>query len=175
MADEIHLSKVVDALIAYLLDLIACAYKNDPSLIPARARFDINFVRKFRTVNDAVRGGALVEIERISRGGYSEILTEAKRVVNCSVPEGLESDVRKFVALRNSIVHGQGRYPQIIGSMFKKRTKPKDVFRHKPGDTSKAEAAACQFVECFEAAAIASGIPADATKAEVFTDVMELR
>jgi hypothetical protein len=77
-ADEIHFSKIVDTLTSYLLDLIACAYRQKPDLIPSKARFDLNFVRRFRTINDAVRGSAVAELERISRSGFSEIFAEAK-------------------------------------------------------------------------------------------------
>jgi hypothetical protein len=77
-ADEIHLSKLVDTINNYLLDLIACAYKHDPNLIPSKARYDLNFIRRFRTINDAIRGSALAELDRISRAGFSEILSVIK-------------------------------------------------------------------------------------------------
>jgi len=170
-SDEIYLSKIIDALVAYLIDIIACGYKRDPARIPAKAKFDIDHVRKFRTIDEAVRNSAFSEIERISRAGFAEILNEAKRVVNCSVPESVETEIRRFVMLRNSIVHGQGRYREIIGSMFKKRSKGKNIFRHEPKNTAKAELIACRLVEIFEAAALTFGIPVAATKAEVFKDM----
>lgn len=169
-ADEIHFSKLVDTLNNYLLDLIACAYKRDPNLIPSKARYDLNFIRRFKTINDAIRGSALAELERVSRAGFSEILSEAKRVTNCKLPEETENKLHKLVRLRNEIVHKQGSYPEIIGSMFSKKRKPKGWFRHKPGDTIKAEATSCEVVGLFEIAAIESGIEIEATKAEMFKD-----
>jgi hypothetical protein len=167
-SDEIYLSKIIDALVAYLLDLIACGYKQEPASIPAKAKFDLEHVRKFRTINDAVRSSAFAEIEKISRSGFSEILNEAKRVANCSLPDSIESEIRRCVSLRNSIVHGQGRYREIIGSMFKRRSNPKDILNHNPDNTAAAERIACKVVEVFEAAALAAGIPVAASKAEVF-------
>jgi hypothetical protein len=137
-ADEIHLTKIVDALTAYLVDVTACAYRHNPTLVPSKARFDLDFVRRFRTINDAVRGSALAELERISRSGFSEILSEAKRVTSCIVPSDNEAELRRIVRLRNEIVHKQGSYPEIIDSMFKRPRKAKEYFqtqarRHREG------------------------------------------
>jgi hypothetical protein len=167
-ADELHLSKIVDALTAYLIDLVACAYRDNPGLVPSKARFDLDFVRKFRTINDAIRGSALAELERISRSGFSEIYTEATRVTNCVLPEKDEKDLRSLVKLRNEIVHKQGSYPEIIRSMFNKVRKPKNLIKHKPGDTAKAEIIAAKAVGLFELAAIKSGIRKAATKKQIF-------
>ena len=104
-ADELHLSKIVDSLTAYLIDLVACSYRDNPSLVPAKARFDLDFVRRFRTINDAIRGSALAELERTSRSGFSEILAEATRVTKCALPDTDEKDLRNLVKLRNEIVH----------------------------------------------------------------------
>jgi hypothetical protein len=167
-ADEIHLSKIADALNSYLLDLIACAYRSKPTLVPSKARFDLEFVRRFRTINDAVRGSAMVELEKLSRSGFSEILMEAKRVSNCSLREVDEAELRKLIRLRNEIVHKQGYYPEIISSMFKKKAKPRPWLKHKPGDTKKAEITAARIVGLFEVAAIKNGIEKSATKKEIF-------
>ena len=113
-ADEIHFSKVVDLVNSYFLDLVACAYRRNPDLVPSKSRFDLNFVRKFRTINDAIRGSALAEVERVSRSGFSELLTEAKRVTGCKLPPDVEDKLRKIVKLRNEIVHKQGSYSEII-------------------------------------------------------------
>jgi hypothetical protein len=167
-ADEIHLSKLVDTLTSYLVDLTACAYRHDPNLIPSKARLDLDFVRRFRTINDAVRASALSELERLSRSGFSETLGEAKRVTNCDLPQDDEAEVRRLVKLRNDIVHKQGSYSEIIASMFKKRRKPRNWFKHRPGDTRKAELVAAKIVGAFEVAAIASGVEISATKKDIF-------
>jgi hypothetical protein len=174
-ADEIHLSKLIDTVTAYLIDLIACAYRHNSELVPSKARFELDFVRKFRTINDAIRGSALAELERISRSGFSEILSEAKRVTNCALPQDDEAELRRVVKLRNEIVHKHGTYQEIIDSMFKKTRKPKEMIKHRPGDTAKAEIVAAKIVGVFEIAAINTGIEKIATKREIFagTDFLQ--
>jgi hypothetical protein len=167
-ADEIHYSKIVDAFISYLVDVIACAYRHNPSLIPSKARFDLDFVRKFKSINDAVRGSALAEIERVSRSGFSEIFSEAKHVTRCKVSNDIETRVKSVIKTRNEIVHQQGFYFQIIQSMFRKRQKSKNVFKHKPENTSKAEVIIAEAVGLFERSAIRTGIKKAATKREIF-------
>lgn len=167
-ADEIHLSKIIDLLISYFVDLIACAYRADPGLIPSKSRFDLNFVRKFKTINDAVRGSALVEIERVSKSGFPELLAEARRVANCELATEVDFELRQLVKLRNDIVHGQGSHVEIINSMFNKKRKTKSWFKHKPGDTARAEVLAATVVGIFEEAAIKAGVYVAATKSEIF-------
>lgn len=167
-ADELHFSRLADTLISYLTDLVACAYKHQPALIPSKAKFDLDHVRKFRTINDAVRTSAMAELERISRSGFNEILAEAKRLVSCDLTPKTEQRLREAIRLRNDIVHKQGRYPEIIHSMFKKRERSRSLVRHKPADTARLEVTACEVVGQFEGAATKLGFEIVARKSEIF-------
>lgn len=167
-ADEIHFSKVIDTTIAYLIDIVSCCYVADPSKVGGKAKVDVASLSKYKTIGAAMQASTTAEVERLSRSGFSEILSEAQRVTGLDLPSELDSKLRKYVSLRNEIVHKKGAYHRILAGLTRRKKPMLKHVHHQPQDTLEAEYLAAQVVGLFEVAAITSGVSVDATKREIF-------